>query len=113
MSSSNVKSVKETVFGQAASFGLGAAAGAATGKTIEPHRMLGDPRNPNLAAQVGSAVGSSLAAGSGLNGAVVAGSALVAAKVATGIAVATAAAPAVAAVAVIGGGIYALKKLFS
>jgi len=87
---------------QAAGLALGAASGAVTKHVLKP--LPG--RGPNLAAQVGSAMGAAAATGAAVTGSLSAGAAILTAKV---VAVATIGAP-LAIAAGVGYGIYRLFK---
>jgi hypothetical protein len=112
MSDSKQRSVSDHVKTHGGLLGIGAAIGAASSQPLTCRHLTGDPRNPGLALQIGSAMGASAAKGGGMNGAMAAGAAVVTAKVVAATAVATAAAPVVAAGAVIGAVGYGIYKLF-
>lgn len=112
MTTSTGKSTEQVVAEQATALGLGAAVGAVTHKTMTATHSMGDPRNPPLAAQIGSAMGAAAIGGAGVSGTLAAGTAIVTAKIAAATVVATAAAPFVLGAAAVGAVGYGIVKLF-
>ncbi len=88
---------------QAAAAGIGLALGAATKHVAT--------RGPT-AAQIGSAVGATLATGGGIGAAASAGVGVVGVKVAAVTALAEGAAPLLAGAALVGGAVWGISKLF-